>query len=89
MSSLHSPIPSERCIYYHETYYNGNWDVSYRRFEPEDVMPYYDIYNSGKIYIYIKQKKSFLWIFKWDKIWKRSVDDITIEEKPIRKVCYE
>jgi len=79
-------IPNNRCKYYHETSYNGNWDVSYREFKPEDVMTYYDIYDNGSIFFYIKQKKRFLW-WEWTKIWKLNTNDIDIREIPIMKQC--
>ena len=81
-------LPNSRCSYYHETHYQGNFWMDYREFKPEDVMSYYDIFDDGTVYIYIKEKKRFLW-WTWDKIWVKSTDEIDIRETPVRRVCYE
>jgi len=67
-------IPIERCSFHHVTEYGSNWMMYYRGFTPEDVLGYYDIYDNGCVYIYIKQKKRFLW-FTWEKIWRVSNDE--------------
>lgn len=85
---MKNSIPNDRIEYWHEKCYEGNWMVSYRKFEPEDVMSYYDIYDNGALYIYIKQTKRFLW-WTWDKIWRMASDEIDLKEIPVRKVCYK
>ena len=80
-------IPNSRVIYKHVSGH-GDMGYEYRRvFQPEDVMPYYDIFDNSKIYFYIKQDKKFLW-WEWEKIWKISDDDIHLYEIPVQRDCY-
>ena len=64
-------------------------------FKPGDVMPYYDIYNNGKIILYIKQRiKKRKWLFFpyiEEKIVRVSDSKIKviITEIPVRRECGE
>ena len=80
-------IPNSRVKYEHEKGWGAEGMVYFREFQPEDMMPYYDIYDNGKIYFYVKQNKKFLW-WEWEVIWKLSDDMIELIEIPVKKECY-
>ena len=62
-------------------------------FVPEDVMPYYDIFNNGDIILYIKQRvKNQKWlIFSYTEEIIKKVNEkrikVVVTEKPERRQC--
>jgi len=81
-------IPNNRCKYFFIKSYEPNWDVLLEEFKPSEVLPEYDIFDNGTIFIYIKKMKRFLW-HKYEKIYYCNVSDIEIIEIPIKKKCGE
>lgn len=81
-------IPNDRCEYLFIKSYEPDWGTFWMGFKPSEVLPKYDIFDDGTIFIYIKKVKRFLW-YKYEKIYYRNVSDIKITEIPIKKKCGE
>jgi len=78
-------IPNERCEWY--VLIHGGFTepaIDYFTFEPDDVMPVYDIYDNGKMVLYIKRKKFF---GLRECITSVDDSDINYVEIPEKKVC--
>lgn len=58
-------------------------------FKPEDVEPYYEIYDNGDMIFFIKQKYKFLGLFNRTRILEVSDQhiDVSVYEYPVKVKC--
>jgi hypothetical protein len=78
-------LPNERCNWY-VCVYGGYTEpiIDYFEFKPEDVLPKYDIYDNGRMVLYIKRKKFF---GLREVVELVSESNIYYEELPERRIC--